>query len=571
MLELTQTIISQVNRMGRVPSDQLTQLVSKAKNSADKFATMLIEEGYLSRNEIGNIIAGAYNIAYINLSTVIIVDEVLEYVDEEICAQMLCMPIYQIGKTVSFVANNPFDKKLKEYIENIYHRPISILFSFSDEILLNIAIQFNTIKKFKNALANIQEIKFLVGDVISEKKLKSIANSYEADQLIDILIKISMKLRANQVTIIPEGNTVRIKVHSASDVIDIAELTNEQFLVLSERIKLSCELNEIGIAASKEGSFKFKVASKTANIKITIFASDNHESIFLDFLSNMFDAENINLTDLGFTGSMLKRVSNSLLIKGSVFFVTGPRGSGKSKTVDAITNFIKTNNVKISTAKDLWGTTHENSNQQKFDALTSHQVFHALQTVLNYEDSNLLILEVNNVESAKIAAVAALKGHNVIVIVNSDNAVEAIRKFIEMGAELFIATSPMVAVLNQHLVRRICKKCIEYYRATDAELSSMFVNIPEDVTSLFYQGRGCSACFNTGYSGYIPIYEFLVMNSFLQKSIIMGDSYHELEKNASNSGFESVYHDGVVKALLGYTTLSEIMSIKDANVITCAH
>jgi type IV pilus assembly protein PilB len=180
-----------------------------------------------------------------------------------------------------------------------------------------------------------------------------------------------------------------------------------------------------------------------------------------------------------------------------------------------------------------------------------------LRSLLRQDPDVILVGEIRDVETARVAAQAALTGHLVLTTMHTNNALQAVTRLIEIGVEAFLVAPSIIAVMAQRLVRAICPKCREAYRPEAEELDRLFTNHGGKEV-LFYRGRGCAACRNTGYSGRLAIQEIVLISDELRRLIAKDASIVEITEVARRQGFHGMRYDGIKKVLRGLTTLEEV-------------
>ncbi|HYP15636.1 MAG TPA: GspE/PulE family protein, partial [Opitutus sp.] len=240
-------------------------------------------------------------------------------------------------------------------------------------------------------------------------------------------------------------------------------------------------------------------------------------------------------------------------------FVTGPTGSGKTTTLYAALHEINTPGVNISTIEDpieiqLAGVTQSQVNSHidlKFATI--------LRALMRQDPDAILIGEIRDLETAKIATEAALTGHIVFATLHTNTAAQAIVRLIEIGVEPYMVAPSVIGVLAQRLAARICENCKEPYQPSREILRRYFLD--EGLTDVsFYRGRGCPACRNTGYKGRVAFHELVLITEEIRSLISEGKSAQEITRAAAKVGYRPLRYDGLKKVLLGLTTIEEIES-----------
>jgi type IV pilus assembly protein PilB len=255
--------------------------------------------------------------------------------------------------------------------------------------------------------------------------------------------------------------------------------------------------------------------------------------------------------------SILKPLRRLVRNPNGIIFVTGPTGSGKTTTLYAALAEINDPTINISTIEDpveiqLTGVTQSQVNSHidlKFGTL--------LRSLLRQDPDVILVGEIRDLETAKIATEAALTGHLVLATLHTNTAAQAITRLVEIGVEPYMVAPSVVGVLAQRLAARICEKCKEAYYPSREVLARYFLE--DGLAEVpFYRGRGCPHCRGTGYRGRIAFHELILITEEIRQLISDGRSAQEITRAAAKVGFRPLRYDGLKKVLLGLTTIEEI-------------
>jgi len=240
-----------------------------------------------------------------------------------------------------------------------------------------------------------------------------------------------------------------------------------------------------------------------------------------------------------------------------IIFVTGPTGSGKTTTLYSALHEINKPNINISTIEDPIEIQLDGVTQTQVNAHIDLKFATILRALLRQDPDAILVGEIRDLETAKIATEAALTGHIVFATLHTNTAAQAIIRLMEIGVEPYMVAPSVIGVLAQRLVGRICDSCKESYIPSHDILKKYFKE--EGLTDVpFYRGRGCSACRGTGYKGRIAFHELVLITEEIRTLISEGRSAQEITRAAAKVGFKPLRYDGLKKVLLGLTTIDEI-------------
>jgi type IV pilus assembly protein PilB len=241
--------------------------------------------------------------------------------------------------------------------------------------------------------------------------------------------------------------------------------------------------------------------------------------------------------------------------------VTGPTGSGKSTTLYSALNYVKDPTKNITTVEDPVEYRLAGINQIQVKPEISLDFAKCLRSILRQDPDIILIGEIRDKETVEIAIKASLTGHLVLSTFHTNDAPSAISRLLYMGIERYLLASSLNLIIAQRLVRKICEHCKEPITLSGEVLKRLGIDPKQAKDSVFYRGKGCTACGGTGCLGRLPIFEFLAVDDDISEMIIAGNSEAEIRKSARQKGYGGLLESGVNKALAGLTTAEEVISV----------
>jgi type IV pilus assembly protein PilB len=306
-----------------------------------------------------------------------------------------------------------------------------------------------------------------------------------------------------------------------------------------------------------DGRFSMPLGSTSMDFRFSSIPSQYGEKVVVRLLGSMSRRSLLSLDRMLISRSILEPFRRVLRNPSGIIFVIGPTGSGKTTTLYAALAELNDRSVNISTIEDPIELKLEGITQTQVQAGIDMSFARMLRALLRQDPDIMLVGEIRDLETAKIATEAALTGHLVLATMHTNSAPEALVRLGEMGVDPFMVAPTVTAVLSQRLAPRICENCKEPYRPSDDVLRRYFDDeeFPE-VT--FYRGRGCQLCNRTGFKGRIAFHELLLVNRRVRTLIGKRASQMELADAAARIGYRPLRYDGLVKVLLGLTTIEEI-------------
>lgn len=558
MIELTAHLIANLREKARIPAPSLDGMLKAAKNDAIEFVQSVIVEGYLDRDTAGELLAEQLKRTYVNLSKALFQQEALALLPGEMAARYRAIPLYQMGGTVTMGMVDPNDDKAVTALSNLMMRPISPVFCFRDEIDSAIKVNYQSASNLDTLAAQLDLSPFLSGK-FSEEKLAQLIESRPLVELADSIILLALKERASDIHIEPKKNEVVVRFRIDGVLADKLYLPAEMALPLASRYKITAQMDITERRRPQDGRISFALPMKTLDLRVSSLPVMHGEKVVLRILGSLYTSALLNLDKLDFSPEILRPFKATLVQPQGILFVTGPTGSGKSTTLYAALNFINTPNINIVTIEDPVEYDISSLNQVMVNDKIGRSFPAVLRSVLRQDPDAILVGEIRDTETARVAAQAALTGHLVLTTLHTSDAIQATTRLLEMGVERFIVAPSIIGVLGQRLVRRLCEYCRSAYQPEPDILQQYFFWREDAVMPVFYKSEGCEYCGRTGYFGRVGIHEFLRATPQIREAISRERDYDEILAIALRQGFKPLRHDGFKKALRGLTSLDEVI------------
>lgn len=559
MMQLTESLIADFQQKANIPPVPLAGMVRAANGDAMAFAQAAILDGYIDRDSAGELLASLMNRTYVNLSKTLFQDELVFLLTGEIAQQYQAIPIYQLGKVVTVGMVTPNDQQIIAVLEKLLMKPVSPVFSFKDEIDSAIKVNYQSTQNVDD-LAMSFDLKVFQSGELSNAELEKLLDSKPLIQLGDSIILLALKERASDIHIEPKRNEVVVRFRIDGDLVDRLFLPAELALPLASRYKISSGMDITERRKPQDGRLSFVLPMKALDLRISSLPVMYGEKVVMRILGSLYTTAFLNLDKLDFSPEVLRPLKTTLKLAQGILFVTGPTGSGKSTTLYAALNFINTRDINIVTIEDPIEYELPTLNQVMINDKAGRGFKDVLRSVLRQDPDVVLIGEIRDAETARIAAQAALTGHQVLTTLHTNDAIQATTRLLEMGVERFIVAPAIVGVLGQRLVKRLCDYCKTEYQPDPDELRQYFYWRDGADLPMFFQATGCEHCGGRGYSGRVGIHEFLKITPQIREALLRERNYDEILGIAVQQGFKNLRYDGFKKALRGMTSLEEIIA-----------
>ena len=384
-------------------------------------------------------------------------------------------------------------------------------------------------------------------------------------QLVDTIIFTALERRASDIHIETRDDEVAVKYRIDGILVyAMRSIAKEYHSTIISRIKVMSELDIAERRVPQDGRFRVRYKGRFIDFRVSIMPSIHGEDAVLRVLDKETLSEkfsNLTLDVVGFGEDDLRKFRRYIREPYGMVLVTGPTGSGKTTTLYAAVNEIKTDEDKIVTIEDpveyqIRGITQIPVNEKK--GLTFAR---GLRSILRHDPDKIMVGEIRDTETAQIAIQSALTGHLVFTTVHANNVTDVIGRFINMGVEPYNFVSALNCILAQRLVRLICLNCRQQVKYTDDELRAAGLQEKEWQGITFYEGVGCLECSGTGYRGRTAIHELLDLSDHIREMIIDRRPTSEIKRAAREQGMTFLRDSGVARVRSGLTTLREINKV----------
>ena len=400
-----------------------------------------------------------------------------------------------------------------------------------------------------------------LSDADDVEHLRDLASEAPVIRLVNLIIQRAVEARASDIHIEPFENRLKVRLRVDGVLEEVESPPANLTAAVISRVKIMAKLNIAERRLPQDGRIMLRVQGKELDLRVSTVPTAHGESVVMRLL----DRETVVLDfhKLGFTDEFLPQFQKVLEQPHGILLVTGPTGSGKTTTLYTALSKLNTPDVKIITVEDPVEYQIEGVNQIQAKPTIGLDFAHALRSIVRQDPDIIMIGEMRDLETARIAIQSALTGHLVLSTLHTNNAAGGITRLLDMGVEDYLLTSTINGILAQRLVRRI--------EATHAERYEALPEVVEQFGLRRFQPEGTihlwrpipSPLTPTGYLGRTTIMEFLVMTDALRRLVMQRAGMAAIERAARDEGMRTMYEDGLQKAMQGQTTLEEVLRVTE--------
>ncbi|MGR9053684.1 MAG: type II secretion system ATPase GspE [Gammaproteobacteria bacterium] len=390
--------------------------------------------------------------------------------------------------------------------------------------------------------------------------LKDLASEAPVIKMVNLIMQRAIESRASDIHIEPFEQKLKVRLRIDGVLQDIDAPPVASTAAVLSRIKIMAKLNIAERRLPQDGRIKVQMLGKELDLRVSTVPTMYGESVVIRLLDK--EATVLDFATLGFEGKQYDNFMEILSLPHGIILITGPTGSGKSTTLYTALKRLNTTERKIITVEDPVEYQLEGINQIQAKPQIGLNFATALRSIVRQDPDVIMIGEMRDLETARIAVQSALTGHLVLSTLHTNDAAGGVTRLLDMGLEEYLLSSTVNGILAQRLVRKLCSACKQSYQASDAVVEEMRLRRfrPEGTIEL-YKPVGCPVCSGLGYKGRMAIIEFLVMTDSIRKMIISHAEAGEIQRRAIAEGMRTMYDDGVFKALEGLTTLEEVLRV----------
>ncbi len=526
---------------------ELTEAIEFASKEQRPLAEILVERDLLSDEHLGQLVAEYTGYHFINLRKVNIADEVLRFIPETMARSMKVIVCGQTATAIQLAMANPADVATIHLIEKKTGKQAQVFFA--------------TARDIQEALGNYKRgLQFDFSQLVSGQTDNKIV------EMLDTMVHYAYIKKASDIHIEPTNDVIVVRFRIDGVLHDMVKLPKHILDTLITRIKIVAKLRTDEHRSAQDGKMTQKLEEEDLDIRVSILPVSEGEKAVLRLLSSR--SRQYALEDIGFGVTDIARVRKYLKRPQGMILVTGPTGSGKTTTLYAFLKILNRREVNISTIEDPVEYAIAGINQIQVNATTNLTFAAGLRSIVRQDPDIIMIGEIRDEETAGIAVNSAMTGHLVLSTLHTNDAATTLPRLLDMALEPYLVASTVNIAVGQRLVRKICSQCLMSEVMSGAALEDLAKQIDlkrylkKDIKQLrFYRGQGCDSCNQTGYQGRVGVFEVLEMTPTIRKLVMDQADADAIKRQAIAEGMTTMFEDGLHKALLGVTTLDEVLRV----------
>ncbi len=552
---------------------QLKSLATKAATSGKSLEDFIIDQKMITPQLLYESAAAYYRLPFYDLKNKSIRQDILLLIPKTAAKTHQTVAFDSAGTELKIATLDPSDLEFFDFLAKKTQLDLKLHLTTPDG-LGDVLKQYH-----KSITAEFEDINVEMAQkgASGVESLKDLAHDLPIVKIVDTFLDYAIAEKASDIHIESgeQDVTIRFRVDGIlKKVMTLPKSTHDGIIA---RLKILSNLKLDEHRLPQDGRFKIKSKDYQVSCRISLIPTFDGEKAVMRLLPDQ--AKQLTLENLGFQPKPLEIVQRAMTRPHGMILVTGPTGSGKTTTLYTMINILNKPEVNISTIEDPIEYRMPGVNQSQVQPKIGFTFATGLRAFLRQDPNIIMVGEIRDLETADIAINAAMTGHLVLSTLHTNDAVTAIPRLIDMNIPTFLIASTLNLIIAQRLVRKVCRNCLESYNPDQKMISEMekSFDIPrlEKIlieqgqlgptqtlkNVLFYRGKGCSQCGQTGYKGRVGIYEVLENDEKLSKLILAKADRGDLERAALESGMMTMFQDAFLKAKNGVTTIEEILRV----------
>ncbi|OGB90524.1 hypothetical protein A2625_03145 [candidate division WOR-1 bacterium RIFCSPHIGHO2_01_FULL_53_15] len=551
MVDQSKSLRESLIKSGLLTEGQVRDAVEEGRRTGETLIKSVLRKEMLDENTLISFLEKEMEIPRVDLSSYLVDQKTVDLVPIATARKYKLIPLFKVGDVLTVAMVDPFDVLALDEVRTRSKCDVEPMVAASKEIE-------NAIAQYYGVAGSVEDLIKDFGPV-PEAAPAAVAQAKEAPiiRLVSLLIIRAVAEGASDVHIEPTEKNIRIRYRVDGLMHDVSTAPLYLLSSIVNRIKVMAGMDIAESRVPQDGRFELKVEAKVIDSRVATFPTIFGEALVMRLLDK--SSVLFGLGELGFGEDNLKKFQNVIERPYGIILVTGPTGSGKTTTLYATLNTILSPEKNIMTIEDPVEFELPGIRQSQINVKAGLEFANALRSMLRQDPDVILVGEIRDLETARVAIQAALTGHLVFSTLHTNDAAGSLTRLVDMGVEPFLAASAVAAAIAQRLVRTICARCKTPFEPSKEVLEKLGFDPREKVE--FYHGKGCKTCRNTGYKGRTAIFEILPVDAAIQALVLRNAPSSEIKQAAVKAGMKTLRDDGLLKVRQGITTADEVVRV----------
>ena len=548
--------------MGRITPEQLTQARKElSANSADDIETILLKDGLINADDILEARAQLYGFEFRAIKPEEVEREAFEKLSIDFIKNSSICPVAIEEETLVVATSEPANVFAIEDVKRQTQMDVKVVVCSAEEIEA-VCDSFGEEKidyNFDDIISDMTDVEVVQDQEKDFEDLEKMAGQSPVIKFVNYLISNAIKEGASDIHIEPKDKSMKIRYRIDGVLFETMQPPLKMHPAIVSRIKIMSNLDISERRLPQDGKISVIVGGRGVDLRVSTLPTNHGEKVVIRVL----DSKSImrGLERLGMEADVMTVFGEQIKLPHGILLVTGPTGSGKSTTLYSALSQMDGERLNISTVEDPVEYKLDFCNQVQVSEKIGLDFASALRSLLRQDPDIIMIGEIRDCETARIAVQAALTGHLVLSTLHTNDAASSVTRLVNIGIDAYLIAASLNAVLAQRLVRKICPSCKEVYEAP--ENVRKYVQRAGVRPKELLHGAGCEKCRNSGYIGRVGIYELLVIDEQFRDMINKDSSAENMRRTFYESKASSLFDDGIKKVKQGLTTIEEVLRVTE--------
>jgi len=534
---------------------QLTKALEMQRDSGGLLGEVLISTGALTEQALAHALASYFGFDVANLRRDNVDPTMTSYLSEDVARQYVAFPV-RVEDDNLFIAVAEPSEELRNTLSKASGKQVKLLIAPLSDVRWAIDSNYRALGTVAQLVQVFESVEGSRRRNVDNIEPEIVADDAPVVQVVDRILTQAMRDRASDVHIEPSDEIVRVRFRIDGALKEILQLPAAIGPGLVSRIKIMANMNIVERRRPQDGQLTINIDGKEVDVRVATTATIMGESCVMRLLDKTRSV--LRLNDLGMPVDTHEAYSKIVRAPFGMVLCAGPTGSGKTTTLYATLSEVSNPTLNVMTIEDPVEYVFPSINQIQTNEQAGLTFATGLRSILRQDPDVILVGEIRDVETTRVAVQSALTGHFVVSSLHATDSVSALHRFLDMGIESFLIASSVLAVVGQRLLRRVCPSCKAPYTPSDEEMV-FYEESGGPAKTEFFQGTGCNFCTHTGYKDRIGIYELLIMTPELRRLVVGWATQEELRNMAVKQGMRTLRQEAINLVNQDITSISEVI------------
>ena len=539
---------------GAVDASAMARAMTERAHGEERLGQTLVRLGLVSQRDVCRALARQLDVPYVDLDEFVPEERALLTLPEHLARQLQAVPLALTETNLRLGMVDPLDVLAADDVRRQTGYDVEPAVISHDHLL-------RALDAYPAPGENMTSLTSAItaptaGDMDVDH-LRNLVDEAPVVRLVNLIILKAVRQHASDIHVEPGEHRLGVRYRIDGVLYDAMALPRHVNAAVVSRLKIMAEIDIAERRLPQDGRIQLTVDNREIDLRVSTIPITHGEAVVLRILDKT--AGPLGLEQIGLLSEDRRRFVSLIGNPYGIVLLTGPTGSGKTTSLYAILSLLNSTKHKIISVEDPVEYHIAGVNQVQVNPRAGLTFAKGLRAFLRHDPDIIMVGEIRDEETARIAVHAALTGHRVFSTLHTNDAAGALTRLVDMGVEPFLVASSVIGVVAQRLVRVLCERCKQAYDAPREVLESLGTLAPADGQGTFHRPVGCEFCNRTGYRGRTGLFEVMVVDEGIKTLVARGASASAMKREALRAGMRILAHDGVEKARLGLTSLEEVL------------